>query len=270
MVVVALSCSGSHGVPTVQVVLGPQPSAAPGASSARNVIAPAPSSSAAVDPEPPTLWQSEDAVNALAGDCHWEEQCIHEVEKASLTAMGERPPVSEGCGEALAMGCVAIPDQPCNPDECAQTDQSCIPECDRTCGSCADTCTTGCDDCKRQCQDEACRHACGERTAQCHRQCVSALDRCTTAHCSEEARSCVKSRDAEWVDGHCEAACTKVTACAAKCPNPKQLSGYMLSEEPCPQACAKKLPANCARFAAYCTGFTDAWNVHAEPEDEHR
>jgi hypothetical protein len=214
-------------------------------------------------------WTDETAVAALAKDCHWNPggclDKLRDVAKKSMDSFSEMP---EGCEGMVALACASVPGQSCAPDECSQTDYTCIPACDDACSTCSDECTGGCEKCKAKCQDEACKLACGKACGQCHQNCLKRLDACSTAHCSEESERCFRERDDEWNKSACGRVCDRVSACVDKCPDP---GGAMVEKyaSPCADACMKKLGKGCpARFDWICKGFPDAsvnfFAYHAE------
>jgi hypothetical protein len=203
-------------------------------------------------------WMDDDVIAELAKDCHFAHACLTKISATAKRSTDSLSEVSPSCAEYAPMACAAVPGQSCAPDECSQTDMSCVPACDDKCSKCSDDCTGGCDKCKSHCKDDACKLACAGGCAKCHQRCLVALDQCSTAGCSSEAEKCFVDRDDEWNGSACEKVCEKVADCVEACPTTSQ-SIYDKYMSACAKSCMAKLGKGCPkRFEMICMGFPDA------------
>jgi hypothetical protein len=274
VVALAASCGGVKEATHVAPVPLVTASAPPAAASSAGPAAPA------IDLRNPrqvkvSSWTDDDAVRALAMDCSWDPgDCLKALEAAApqntdgiefapengpAPGEGARPLPAAACKGLLPLACAQVPGQSCVPDECSQSDYTCVPACDKACVGCAGKCVTGCESCKSSCKDEACRLTCAKSCAECRQSCVQALDHCTTAHCSEESEACFKERDDEWTKSVCPKVCPKVQSCVEKCPEiENDYSGERYGNA-CAAKCMARLGKGCpARFDRICAGDPNA------------
>ncbi|MFO0547574.1 MAG: hypothetical protein U0271_04245 [Polyangiaceae bacterium] len=238
---------------------------------AETSVTPPPSSTTTASATPTTVastsasaaspWLEDDVVRALAKDCHWDpDNCLASMHKAAATSVDSLSGSPESCNQYFPLACAYVPGQSCAPDECSQTDYNCIPECNNSCDTCAGGCMSKCDSCKSTCKDDACRMQCARGCAECRQDCVKGLDQCSSAHCSQVAEDCFKTRDDQWNASSCPKVCDKVSECVEKCPDPKPEEGYYAKyTSKCADSCMKKLGKGCdKRFDMICKGFPDA------------
>lgn len=288
LVVAAASCAGNKpqdvapegsAAPTS---LGQAPDPVASASPTPSASAPAPQASASAAPagsaatpaNAPLVgaWMDDDVIAALAKDCHFANACLTKISaiaKRSTDSLSEMPP---SCAEFAPMACAAVAGQSCAPDECSQTDMSCVPACDDKCGKCSNDCTSACDKCKSHCKDDACKLECAGGCAKCHQRCLVSLDQCSTAGCSTEAEKCFADRDDEWNHSTCEKVCDKVSECVEACPS-KSESMYDKYMSACAKGCMTKLGKGCPkRFEWICMGSPDAavnfFAYHTQRQEE--
>lgn len=221
-------------------------------------------------------WTDDIVIQALAADSRWDPGgCFEKLTEGAAKSV-DMLDAPEECKPLYPLACSHVPSQSCVPDECSQTDYSCVPECNRGCSGCAETCATQCDDCKSRCKDDACKLECAKTCGSCRESCVKKLDHCSSAGCAEVAEQCFDTRLAEWKAGTCDKVCPKVDACVEKCPQPEgDFSFYAKYTSDCANKCFSKLGKGCgARFDLICKGMPDAsvnFNVHRankEAEDE--
>jgi hypothetical protein len=291
LAVLVAACSGPAQPATVPTAT-PQTTASASASAS---VSAAPSASASAGPGKKDVvasWTDDEAIKGLAADCHWDPGgCLKSMGAMALQSMNELsflppgatpdseyerklPPAS--CRTYQALACATVPQQSCAWDECAQSDNDCVPECDKGCGTCADKCVAGCETCKSACTDDACRLTCAKSCAACHQTCLKDLDHCATSHCAEVQEACFKTRDEEWGKSTCPKVCPKVHDCIERCPHPPDdIIDAKLYASPCANSCLKKLGKGCpAKFDNLCKGHQnatiafDAYHAAHHPEEK--
>ena len=160
---------------------------------------PAPTPTVTPDLSLAKAWTDSWVVSALAKDCRYEPEAESE----------DRP---------SPLSCKLEFEQSCVPDPCFEASaHACKPACAKACDGCGAKCVKGCESCKAACKDDTCTKACAEKCGACRQECLTTMDSCATGTCGKAYAACQKKVSAEWKQGGCAAACTRVVPCVDEC-----------------------------------------------------